>query len=71
MRKKMIEELRGASPMELEKAHREIIKEIALLKLKNKVNPPKDTNSLIKKQKRLARLLTIKKEKQIMEKKEV
>ena len=44
---------------ELEKEANSIREEIAKLQLSFKSNPPKDTNSLVKKRKQLAVLLTV------------
>ena len=59
MKKTEIEELRNKTVKELEKEGNEIVKEIAKLQLESKVNPPKNTNLVIKKRKRLAVILTI------------
>lgn len=70
MRKKIIETYRGKSIPELEKNRLQLVKEIALLKLDLKVNPPKDTNALFKKRKTLAVLATILQEKKAIEREE-
>lgn len=64
MKKKEIEDLRNKSIKELEKEAGELRKEIGKLQLEARVNPPKDTNTLVKKRKHLAILLTIIREKQ-------
>lgn len=63
MKKTEIEELKNKTVRELEKEENETRKEIANLRLNFKVNPPKDTNLIIKKRKKLAVILTIIKEK--------
>lgn len=68
MKKKEINELRNLSIKELEKKVNELRKEIARLKLEFAVNPPKDTNILIKKRKELAVILTLITEKKLKEK---
>lgn len=59
MKKKEKEQLRARSVKQLEKEAAELRREIAKLKLAFKINPPKDTNILVKKRKRLAVILTI------------
>jgi len=56
----------GKTVKELEKDAGLIREEIAKLQLSFKSNPPKDTNSIVKKRKQLAVLLTV-----LSEKKEV
>jgi ribosomal protein L29 len=56
----------GKTVKELEKDANLIREEIAKLQLSFKSNPPKDTNSIVKKRKQLAVLLTV-----LSEKKEV
>lgn len=56
----------GKTVKELEKDASSIREEIAKLQLSFKSNPPKDTNSIVKKRKQLAVLLTV-----LSEKKEV
>ncbi|MFA6532607.1 MAG: 50S ribosomal protein L29 [Patescibacteria group bacterium] len=56
----------GKTVKELEKDASLIREEIAKLQLSFKSNPPKDTNSIVKKRKQLAVLLTV-----LSEKKEV
>lgn len=67
MRKKTIEEYREKSIVELEKIRSQLVKDIALAKLESKVNPPKDTNTLLKKRMSLAILETILQEKKTSE----
>lgn len=57
--KKNLSELRNKTVKELEKEVKDTREEIAKLKLEIKVNPTKDTNMLAKKNKTLARRLTI------------
>lgn len=57
--RKGIKALKEKSIPELEKEIRVLRVEIATERLQGKVNPPKDTNLLQKKKKRLARILTI------------
>lgn len=52
---------------ELEKENGSLREEIAKLRLSFKGNPPKDTNSLSKKRKQLAVLLTVLTEKKLIE----
>jgi ribosomal protein L29 len=59
MKKKEIEELKTYTVEELKKKVGELREEITKLGLDFKVNPPKDTNTLVKKRKRLAVILTI------------
>jgi ribosomal protein L29 len=68
MKKTVIEELRNKTIKELDKEGSEIIKQIAKLQLESKVNPPKNTNLIINKRKRLAVILTIKSDKKTVEK---
>lgn len=63
----LMKQLRESSLKELEKKAQALRKEIARLRLEFSVNPPKDTNLLIKKRKELARVLTVIKEKQLLE----
>ena len=64
--KKITKIYRGKTVKELEKDANLIREEIAKLQLSFKSNPPKDTNSIVKKRKQLAVLLTV-----LSEKKEV
>ncbi|OGK09878.1 50S ribosomal protein L29 [Candidatus Roizmanbacteria bacterium RIFCSPHIGHO2_01_FULL_35_10] len=57
--KKVSSEFKGKSVSDLEKEERKIREEVAKLKLENKVNPPKDSNIIFKKRKRLAVILTL------------
>ncbi|OGK11855.1 50S ribosomal protein L29 [Candidatus Roizmanbacteria bacterium RIFCSPLOWO2_01_FULL_37_12] len=57
--KKISLEFKGKTTGDLEKEAQKLREEIAKLKLEIKVNPPKDTNSLFKKRKRLAVVLTL------------
>lgn len=57
--KKIRLELKGKSTGELEKEAQKLREEIAKLKLELRVNPPKDTNMLFKKKKKLAVILTL------------
>lgn len=64
--KKITKIYSGKTVKELEKDANLIREEIAKLQLSFKSNPPKDTNSIVKKRKQLAVLLTV-----LSEKKEV
>ena len=64
--KKITKTFSGKTSNELEKEANSIREEIAKLQMSFKSNPPKDTNSLVKKRKQLAVLLTV-----LSEKKEV
>lgn len=66
--KKVINELKQKTIKELEQEVNNLRQEIAKLKIETKVNPPKDTNFLVKKRKKLAQLLTILTEKKEAEK---
>jgi len=66
--KKEIKELKQKTIKELEKEINNLRQEIAKLKIEMKVNPPKDTNLLTKRKKKLARLLTVLTEKKEEEK---
>jgi len=66
--KNKILELKAKSIHELEKEAKDLREEIAKLRLELKVNPPKDTNVLMKKRKQLAVILTIVGEKKEIEK---
>ena len=57
--KKLTKELQGKDISELEKEVQSLRKEIAKLKIERKVKPPKDTNLIRKKEKRLASILTM------------
>lgn len=57
--KKTIKELRQKTISELEKEVITLKKEVTKLKIEAKVNPPKDTNLLLKKRKRFAQILTV------------
>ena len=61
--KKITKIYSGKTIKELEKDANSIREEIAKLQLSFKGNPPKDTNSLVKKRKQLAVLLTVLSEK--------
>ena len=52
-------EFKGKAVGELEKEVGKLREEMAKLKFEIKVNPPKDTNALFKKRKRLAVVLTL------------
>lgn len=67
MKKTEIDELRTKTIKELEKEGDEIRKEIAKLQLDFKVNPPKNTNLVVKKRKRLTVILTLINEKKTTE----
>lgn len=64
--KKITKIYHGKTSKELVKDADSIREEIAKLQLSSKSNPPKDTNSLVKKRKQLAVILTV-----LSEKKEV
>ena len=66
--KKINRELKASSTGELAKEAQKLREEIAKAKLELKVNPPKDTNMLFKRRKRLAVILTIISEKRQVEK---
>ncbi len=68
MKKKDIAKLRESSADELYKEAKKIENEIANLRLEAKVNPPKDSNMAIKKRNRLAVLLTIISDKEMIRK---
>lgn len=57
--KKLMKELTGKTVKELEKQSQVLREEIAKLVLNQKVNPPKDTNVIVKKRKELAVVLTL------------
>lgn len=59
MKKKDIIKMREKSIAELEKELLKIQKEVSLLKLENKANPPKDTNTVAKQKKQRAVINTI------------
>ncbi|OGK12886.1 50S ribosomal protein L29 [Candidatus Roizmanbacteria bacterium RIFCSPHIGHO2_02_FULL_37_15] len=63
-----ISEFRAKSISELEREIQELRKDIAKLRLEVKVNPPKDSNMMMKKRKQLAILSTILGEKREIEK---
>lgn len=65
MKKKELEDLRSKLIKELEKQAQDLIKEIALQKLEFEANKPKDSNILLKKRKKLARIWTIIEEKKV------
>ncbi|MCX7955734.1 MAG: hypothetical protein N2593_01315 [Patescibacteria group bacterium] len=65
--KKIVKEYKSKTIKELEKEIQSLNQEIAKLKITIKINPPKDTNLLIKKRKKLSILLTILSEKKILE----
>ncbi|MCS7092956.1 MAG: 50S ribosomal protein L29 [Patescibacteria group bacterium] len=65
--KKIAREYRQKTIIELEKEKKILEQEIAKLKIESKVNPPKDTNLLMKKRKNLAVLLTVLSEKKLEE----
>lgn len=65
--KKIIKTYREKTSKELMKEIYPLREEIAKLQLSFKSNPPKDTNSLMKKRKQLAVLLTILSEKRDVE----
>lgn len=66
--KKTFKEFEDKSPSTLEKESVDLRKEIATMILNIQVNPQKDTNTLVKKKKRLAVLLTVMRQKQMAEK---
>lgn len=66
--KKLTRELKEKSLSELEKEATKLMIEITKLQLEMKSNPPKDTNTLGKKKKRLAATLTMHSEKKEIEK---
>jgi len=57
--KKITKEFEDKTVSTLEKELGELRKEIALMTVNARVNPAKDTNTVVKKKKRLAVLLTI------------
>lgn len=57
--RKITKEIRQKTLKELLKETDDLKKEISKLKLEWKVNPPKDTNALYKKRKRLSVILTV------------
>ena len=57
--KKISREFKGKSVADLEKEEKKIREEIGKSKLELKVNPPKDSNALFKKRKKLAVILTL------------
>lgn len=65
--KNIAEKYRKMSLSDISRREQELRKEIAKLKLEFKTNPPKDTNLLGKKRRELAILLTIKREKELLE----
>lgn len=65
--KKITKEYKTKTRKELEKIVQHLREEIAKLRLEAKVNPPKDTNLLVKKRKTLALILTLISEKKQME----
>lgn len=65
--KKVIKDYKSKTIKELENEREVLSREIAKLKIDIKSNPPKDTNLLIKKRKKLAILLTILTEKKMLE----
>lgn len=65
--KKITKEYKNKTIKELEKEKEILSREIAKLKIEMKNNPPKDTNLIIKKRKKLAVLLTILTEKKMLE----
>ncbi|MFN4212566.1 MAG: 50S ribosomal protein L29 [Microgenomates group bacterium] len=65
--KKAVREYKTKTLLELEKEAHRLREEIAKLKLESKINPPKDTNLLMKKRKTLAVILTLITEKKQME----
>ncbi len=64
---KLANKYRKMSLKELARREQELRKEIAKLRLEFKVNPPKDTNLLGKKRRELAVIMTIKREKELLE----
>lgn len=62
--KKLVKDYINKTIKEIDNELRILREEIARLKLESKVNPPKNTNFLIKKKKKLAVLLTILSQKQ-------
>ncbi len=65
--KKVTRELKNKSIEELVKDKAKLATEITKLKLEFKSNPPKDTNLLSKKKKRMAAILTMMSEKKEIE----
>ena len=65
--RKLTAELKEKSKQHLEKEVQKLREELAKLRLEHNVNPPKDTNILLKKRKRLAVVLTILGEKKELE----
>lgn len=66
--KKAAKELRSKTITQLEGEEKTLRNEMAKMKLEYKMNPPKDVNTLFKKKKRLAVLLTLLTEKKELEK---
>lgn len=64
---KNVKELKGKSVSELEKTAATLKMEIARGMIDAKVNPPKDTNTAMKKRKKLAVVLTLLTEKRMEE----
>lgn len=63
MTKKDMHDLKTKSAKELKAESIALRSEIAKLTIERRINPQKDTNSIMKKRKRLARILTILSEK--------
>lgn len=57
--KKLTKELNDKSVSELQKEAQTLREDIAKARLESKANPPKDSNSIAKKSKRLAVVLTL------------
>ena len=70
MRRKIIDTYREKSEQDLIKDQVQLIKEIPLLQLALKINPPKDTNAIFRKRKAVAILKTVLQEKKAQSGKE-
>ena len=66
MKRKKGDDYRKMAPVELERTINDLNKELAILKLKKNTEANKDTNVISKGRKRLAILLTVKREKEIV-----
>ena len=63
--KKLITELTAKTSQELDKEVADLRLEIAKLIVESKAKPQKDTNTIKKKQKRIAYILTVKRQKEL------
>ncbi|OGK20594.1 hypothetical protein A3C23_05365 [Candidatus Roizmanbacteria bacterium RIFCSPHIGHO2_02_FULL_37_13b] len=63
MKKSELQQLKGKQSQDLDIKVEELRRKINMSQLDNKVNPPKDSNSLSKLKKTLAQILTIRSEK--------